>query len=291
MACAQGFASQLAINGQAMEFLRIRELTVRELVDNGDMAIRGRLDHSKERVTLGRLHIGFEVTMNPSPAELDVILPLAGFSESPTDTFTIGDSYTTFSSIIDRVTKVHTYTNCKIGRMVFFGQRGSQPIGLTMQILGTGFSEGNAGSFSATAIDTDIAYAFHEGTLTARSASTAFDRFQLLLDNGLEVQWNNSSTPTELCATNRRVELSVSTPYTSSESTLFTTPLSASAGAAGTLAWSRSGQSTSFAFANLKEIARPPSIPGKRQIRLPITFRAYRSGSTQSVIVTHDATA
>lgn len=291
MACAQGFDAQLAINGQAMEFISIRDLTVRELVDNGDLAIRGVLDHAKERVTLGRLQIGFEVTMNPSPAELDVLFPLAGFSESPTDTFTIGDSYTTFTSIIDRVTKVHTYTSCKIGRMIFSGQRGTQPIRLTMQILGTGFSEGNSGSFSATAIDTDIAYAFHEGTLTARSASTAFDRFQLTIDPHLQVQWNNSSTPTEICPTNRTITLAVSTPYTSSESTLFTTPLSAAAGAAGTLAWSRSGQSTSFAFANLKEIARPPSIPGKTEIRLPVLWRAYKSGSTAALIVTHDATA
>ena len=96
MACAQGFDAQLSINGQAMEFISIRDITVRELVDNGDLAIRGILDHVKERVTLGRLQIGFEVTMNPSPAELDVILPLAGFTESPTDTFTIGDSYSTF---------------------------------------------------------------------------------------------------------------------------------------------------------------------------------------------------
>lgn len=291
MTCAQGYASQLAINGQAMEFLRIRDLTVRELVDNGDFAIRGILDHVKERVTLGRLHIGFEVTMNPSPAELDVLLPLMGFSESPTDTFTDTDTISTFTSIIDRVTKVHTYTSCKIGRATFFGQRGSQPIGLTMQILGTGFSEGASGSFSATAIDTDICYAFHEGTLTLRSSSRAFDRFRWTRDNHLQVQWNNSSTPTEICATQRTNTLSVSTPYTSSESDLFTTPLSAAAGAAGTLAWSRGGQSTSVAFANLKEIAAPPPIPGKQEIRLPVNLRAYKSGSTAAVIVTHDATA
>lgn len=291
MACAQGFDAQLAINGQAMEFLRIRELTVRELVDNGDQAIRGILDHVKERVTLGRLHIGYEVTMNPSPAELDVLLPLMGFTESPTDTFTDTDTLTTFTSIIDRVTKVHTYTSCKIGRAVFSGQRGSQPIALTMQILGTGFSEGASGSFSASAIDTDICYAFHEGTLSARSASRAFDRFQWVRNHHLQVQWNNSTTPTEICATQRTNTLSFSTPYTSSESDLFTTPLSAATGAAATLAWSRSGQSTSVAFANLKEIAAPPPIPGKQEIRLPVNFRAYKSGSTAAVIVTHDATA
>lgn len=288
--CAQGFASRLSLAGQKFEFLRIQEHTVRELVDNGDLAIRGVLDHSKERVTLGRLHIGFTVTMNPSPAELDVLLPYMGFSESPTDTFTDTDTISSFTAVIDRVTKVHTYTGCKIGRVVFSGQRGSQPIAVQIQILGTGFSEGTDFG-SPTALDTDIVYAFHEGTLTARSASTAFDRFQWVRDCHLEVQWNNSATPTAVCPTNRTNIVSVSTPYTSDESGLFTTPLSASAGAALTLAWTRAGQSTSVAFANAKEIARPPSIMGKGLIRLPVTWQCFKSGSSAAVVVTHDATA
>lgn len=291
MACAQGFDAQISFNGQAFEFYNVREFTMRELVDNGRQAIRGILDHVAERVTLGRLIVGFEADIDPSPSELDVLLPLMSFSESPTDTFTIGDTYSTFTSIIDRVTKVHTYTNCKFGRVILSGQRGSMPIKMRVQVLGTGFSEGDAGSFSATAIDTDFVYAFHEGTLTLRSSSRAFDRFQLVMDPHLQVQWNNSTTATEICPTDREIILAVNTPYTSSESALFTTPLSSATGAAGTLAFSRGNKSTSIAFANLKEIARPPNIPGKTEIRLPITMRAYKSGSTAAVIVTHDNTA
>ena len=104
------------------------------------------------------------------------------------------------------------------------------------------------------------------------------------------MQWNNSATATAICPTDRENTLSLSTPYTSDESALFTTPLSSATGAAATLAFSRSGQSTSIAFANLKSIARPPGIPNKGQIRLPLHYRAYKSGSTASVIVTHDAT-
>jgi hypothetical protein len=288
--CAQGFSAALAINGQTVEFNRIRELTVRELVDNGQLAIRGRLDHPKERVSLGRLIIGFEFTCNPSPAEMDVYLPLMGFTQSPTDTFTIGDSYTAFTSIIDRVTKVHTYTNCVMGRTVFHGQRGAQPIGMTQQVLARGFTEGVAGSFSATALDLDICYGFQEGTVTLQAATRDFDRFQLILDPHMEVQWNNSTTPTAICPTDREITLDLSTPYTSDESDLFTTPLSSVAGAAVTLAWSRGGQSTSFAFPNGKFIARPPSIPGKRQIRLPLHMRMYRSSTSAACVVTHDAT-
>lgn len=291
MACSQGYASQVAINGQAVEFLRVQPLTLRELVDNGQVAIRGVLDHAKERVTLGRLHIGFNIWMNPSPAELDVILPLIGCTQSPTDTFTLSGSPSSHTCIVDAVAKVHTHTGCKIGRCVFSGQRGSQPIMLMMQILGTGFSEGNAGTFSATAIDTDIAYAFHEGALTLQSSSRSFDRFQLVIDPHLAVQWNNSTTPTDICPTDREITLSVSTPYTSSETDLFTTPLSAATGAAGTLVFTRSGQSTSFGFTHLKAIARPPGIPGKSEIRLPLTYRAYSSAGTVPLVITHDATA
>jgi hypothetical protein len=290
--CAQGFASKLAINGQQVEFIGgIRDLSLRELVDNGQVAIRGNLDHTKERVTLGRLIVGFEFTCNPSPAELDVYLPLMGFAESPTDTFTLGNTYGTFTSIIDRVTKVHTYTSCVMGRSIFRGQRGSQPNSLTQQVLGVNLTEGASGSFSATALDTDIAYAFTEGVFTYSGTAYAFDRYQWLLDPRMEVQWNNSTTATAICPTDRVNVLSLSTPYTSDEQALFTTPLASAAGAAASLAWSRGNQSTSIAFANLKSLARPPVIKGKGQIRLPLHFNNYRSGSTVSTVITHDATA
>ena len=290
MACAQGYQSRLSINGQQMTFMQYIPRTVRELVDDGAVAIRGILDHPKERVTLGRLHIGAEIVMHPTPAELDVLLPLMGGSESPTDTFTIGDTYSTFDMVVDSVTKVHTYTTCKMGRAIFSGQRGAEPVQLRFLVLGTGFSEGTDFG-SPTALDTDIVYAFHEGVLTLQGGSKAFDRFQLMIDPKLQVQWNNSSTPTEICPTDRDIVLQTSTPYTSSESALFTTPLSSAAGAAGSLAFTRAGQSTTFSFANLKSIAKPPPVLNKAQIRLPLTYKAYRSGSTAALTVTHDATA
>lgn len=291
MACAQGYATRLSINGQQMDFNQIKPLTMRELVDNSDVAIRGILDHPKEKITIGRLHIGFEVTMNPSPAELDVLLPLMGGSESPTDTFTIGDTYSTFTSVVDYGTKVHHYTNCKAGRAVFFGQRGAMPIGLTLQVLGTGLSEDT--SFGTpTALDLDIVYAFHEGVLTYSSTEYNFDRFQLVIDPHLQVQWNNSATPTEICATNRTILLSTNVPYTSSEASLLTTPLLTNAdGAAASLAFTRSGESTTFTFANLKSVARPPAIPGKTALRLPLNFRCYRSSTSPALTVTNDSTA
>ena len=140
MACVQGFQSQLGINSKAFQFLRLRDLTVQELVDNGQGAIRGKLNHPKERVTKGRLIVGLEVTMHPSPAELTTLLPLAGFSASGS-TYTLGDTLTTFPVSIDKVSKVHNYGNCVMGRWILSGQRGASPIHLTMQILGTTLTE------------------------------------------------------------------------------------------------------------------------------------------------------
>lgn len=291
MCNSQGALSQLAIGGQAMEFLSIRKGTRTELVDNGDLAIRGTFTHAKERVTLGLVWVEHVITMQPSPSELDVLLPLMGFAESPTDTFTEEDDLDTFTMLIDRVAKVHTYENSIIDKWVFRGQKGRLPISLELTILSPTESEGNAGTFSATAIDTSFAYAFTEGVLTVQGGAEAFDRFALACDHKAKVEHNNSRTATCIAPTDREISLACSTPYTSSETALYTTPFGDASGAGGTLVFTRSTRSTTFTFANLKSIATVPEIPGKEEIRLPLFYRAYSSGSTKALVITHDNTA
>lgn len=294
MACSQGFAAQLAINGQAMEFISLEGGQTTELVDDSENAIRGILDHPKERVTQGLKRIKLDIVMEPSPSELDVLLPLIGTAESPTDTFTLTDDFSslTFTVIVDRVQHVHTYAACKVDKAVFRGQMGSKPIRLELTIIGTtAESEGASGSFSATALDTDHNYAFYEGVLTLESSARSFDRFALGIENNLFPSFNNSQTAECLLPTNRNIWLACSSPYDSDDNDLYTSGIADAGGAAGSLAFTRAGKSTTFSFANLKLIGRPPSIPGKSEIRLDQYYRAYKSGSTAALIITHDNTA
>lgn len=289
----QGFECQLAIGGQAMEFLSIRGGQTTELIDNSENAIRGILDRPKERVTQGLKRIRLEISMEPSPTELDVILPLIGFAESPTDTFTVTDDFSSlpFTVIVDRSQHVHTYASCLIDSAIFRGQVGRKPISLDLVIIGTtAEAEGASGSFSATAIDTDHNYAFYESTITLESSARAVDRFALAINNNLFASFNNSQVAESLCPTDREIWFACSSPYDSSENDLYTSGIADAGGAAGTLAFARAGKSTSFAMANLKLIGEPPAILGKEEVRLNQFYRCYKSGSTAALVITHDNT-
>jgi len=287
---SQGAISHLAINGQEYEFITCTGGAVHELTDNSDRAIRGIMDRVKERVSQGLITVAIKVVMQPSPAELNLLLPLFGTTET-VDVFALDQTLPSFPVIMDHVAKVHTYATCKFDKIIVRGQRGGIPIQLELHIIGTSVTEGAAGSFSATAIDTDIAYAFHAGILTLEGGSRNFDRFAFIWDNHIYTEFNNSRTVTDIDMAYRTFDLACSTPYTSNESTLLTTPVGSSAGTVGTLVYTRAGQSTTFSLANLKSIARDPDINGKTEIRLPLFYRAYKSGATEALVVTHDPVA
>lgn len=281
-------------NSEAYEFLSENLVSTTTLADNSAYAIRGTRSHAKERVTQSLVYINGSISMNPSPSELDNLLPrILGATES-TDIFALDDALPSFNVMIDRVAKVHTYSTCYVNRATFSGTKG-RLIELKLDIIGVSETEGAAGSYPAITIDEDIAYVFHEGVLTVQGGTEMFDRFVLTIDNHLEPEWNNSQTATDIAPRDRSITLSVSTPYTSDETALYTTPAGtssgngSSAGAAGSLVFTNGGLSTTFAFANLKSIARTPNVSGKRQIRLPLNYRAYTSSTTKELIVTHDS--
>lgn len=296
----QSIVTQLALNGKEFCFVSVQNQSVWHLVDGSDRTMCGVLDHISAHVVPGITVMRCSVLLEPTPEELDVLFPLLGFTESPTDTFTITDTIPAFTMIQDLSAKVHTYSGCKVDKWFLRGQKGLTPVTLELQILGLSMSEGAAGSFSADAISATGPYAFSMGTLTLRSETRAFDRFVLMGDHHMNVQHNNSVNATSIAATQRTLALGVSTPYTFSatasedETALFTDAIAAAraAGTAGILAFANgNGQSTSLALANCKIEPTPPSIPNKAEVRLDQYYKLYKSGSTAAVIATHDATA
>ncbi len=294
---SQGAFAQLAINGQKIaSAVRFIDRTKYMLVDPGPEVFSGILDNPKELVSAGIQFFGFQVLLYPTVAQLDTILPLIGFAESPTDTFTLTDDYSglSFSTIVDRVAKVHTYTGCIIDKAIFRGQKGTKPVSLELHILALGMSEGNAGSFSATTPTLTAPYAFNTGTLNLGGSGEAFDRFALAIDNHAVVQHNNSETPTSIQPSWRSINLGCSAPYTSDEIAILTTHIGATRadGVAASVVLARGNFSTTFTCANAKWEATPPTVMGKgHEIRLDQMYSIHKSGSTAALIITHDATA
>lgn len=205
---------------------------------------------------------------------------------------------------VDYNVNILQVTGCKIGRYTLTGQRGDAPVRLALDIVGT--DEATDGiTWTASAIGSpDLCYAFHESSMklgtavgNASDGIVEFDRFQLVIDNSLQVQFNNSQTATAICATRRDVTLSTTTPYTSTETALFTEDGPDGPDVSGysspdaylKLARSDSNISTQYTFGNLKPILVAPEIK-KEEIRLPLSFRAYSTSTAAALVVTHDAT-
>lgn len=317
-ACNQGATTRLALGitagVQEIEFLEFDDQSQFDLVDNSKEAIRGTLEGHANRVTAGLERLRFKIRMNPSPSEMDLILPLIGTNENSTDNFSVVDGSgnsvapPAFEVVVDRNTQIDRYTGCKVDRAIHRGQMGNAPVELILEIVGQTMSRDvsweDSGANAIAAIGTpDICYAFTEGTLKLGSSLgensdglIEFDRYAIVIDNNLEVQYNNSRTPTNICASRRDIQLLANSPFVSATADLFNTPAGGdttgfdSPNAYVKFTRSSANISTEFRFGNLKAIARPPSIPGKTEIRLDLAFQAYTTSSAAALVVVHDAT-
>jgi hypothetical protein len=293
-------AAKLSIDGVRMEFLSIRGGARTTLIDRNNKANRGTYENCDDNVAAGLVYVEMQVAMHPSAVDLDTLLPLIGLSESPTDTFTIGDFVTAgqllpeFTVVVDRVAKVHTYTNCVISSAVFSCQKGSTPLTLNLNIVGVTETEGNAGTFPALSLTCGPPMAMNQLTLTTRSASRQADRIAIGIDHKVQREFNNSTTATHLTPTDRQITLSCSMPYIAANTDMYTQPgptVRDIAGDTGTAVFTNGGLSTSFQFANLKELAQSPDVLQAQEIRLPVNMLAYGTDATKSLIVVNDATA
>lgn len=317
-ACNQGATTRLALGAtgsvQQIEFLEFIDESQFGLVDNSRQAIRGTLEGHANRVTAGLERLKFTIKMNPSPSEMDLILPLIGTTQVSTDNFSVVDGSgnstapPAFEVVVDRNTQIDLYDDCKIDKAIYRGQKGDAPVELILEIMATTMTRDTSWQDSAAgaiaAIGTpDICYAFTEGSLKLGSALgessdgiIEFDRFAVVINNNLQVQYNNSRTPTNICATRRDIQLLANSPFVSGTKALFNTPAGgdttgfSSPNAYVKFTRSSANISTEFRFGNIKAIATPPDIPGKQELRLDLAYTAYTTSSAAALIVVHDAT-
>lgn len=288
MPCSsQGAISRISINGVQYPHYGIEDLTTRHLTDDNDDIMTGLMDPIKERVSLGILDIAVRVRLRPTPLDLTNLFNLLGMTLSAGTATLDEDLDTSFSMVIDRVAKVHTYATCYVNRWTLHSQTGTKPVALDLEIFGTTFSEGVSFG-SPTALQTDAPYPHTAGVLSLQSSSRAYDRFALTVNHNVQKQFENSLTVDCMDMTRRIATIATSTRYISTHTDLHTTPQSAADGAAATFTLTRGGQSTAFSFTNVKSIARPASIPGKLALRLPLFYRVYRTIAAKAFSAAHD---
>lgn len=270
-----------------------------ELID--DPGIRGTRSRSKERVTRGLIRVGGQTVHNPSPTELDAILPWILGTDESTDVFAVADALQEVNIAILRGASLAdagmvTYAGCKAAQATFSGSI-NNPIQLAIDWVGKTATPADGSTFPSVALDTDGVYVFTGGVLTIRGAARRFSEFSLSINNFAEPSFNNNQTAQDIDALDREVLLTFNSPFTGSHGEdLWDTEWddTNADGAAGSLVFlsNRSGQSLTFTFANLKPAPLDEaSVTGKTRVRLPMTYRALMSGSTREIVVTHDSTA
>jgi len=292
-AASMGWASRLSMGatGTAVgSFTEAIEIVSENLKKTGTIldtnGIRGTRSHASERTAAGTYAIGGQITLHPTPAVLDLLLPrILGANASGT-TFALADTLPEFDVLVDRGAKRFVYGSCKIGKATFTGSAG-QLIQLVLDIVGKTETV-SATSFPSITAPTDSPYVFHQGALTLVSSARQFFDFEAVIDNVLATRFANSESATDISPTDRIVSLKATTPFTSDEVDLYNQAL---LGSAGSLAFTNGGRSVTFTYGKLQFPDNSPVVAGKEEIPLTLDGIARMTSTTRELVVTNDSTA
>ena len=253
--------------------------------------IRGSRSKREERIRITQEAVGGQITLNPTPVELDLLLPFILGADEATDVFALAETLKEFGVLVDRGTQRFVYTGCFVNRATFQITQG-QPLSLQLDILGktevTSASAAPSGS-----IDTGQIYIASDLTysLPADASASEVRQATIVIDNMLDGnRYFNSTTRTEIPSTGRSVAVNMNVPYTDDEKDLYDTALAANPGATITL--TGTNVSTVFEFGGIEFNAVSPVGQSKAsEYMLQLAGNAYASSTKPELKVTHDSNA
>lgn len=250
--------------------------------------IRGTRSRHKERTRDGLQRVGGPITLEPSPSELDFILPfILGAAEVPVDTFNLAETLPELIIGVRRVVKEFTYTGCKIVRAVFSGSEGS-PLQLALDVVGKTSADAVVGTVVYPTPDSDDMYVFTDSVLTVLAGAREMSDFELIIENVHEEdRYTNSVTRTDVPIIDRNVFLNITVPYDATNEDLHD---QAVAGAAGSLVFTNGARSITFTMANIKFPPRDPGVADRGEIPLELAGTCLQSGATKELVVVNDVT-
>lgn len=303
---SQGAVTKLAVDGNNMCFTSIDNKSTYQMINGNVKSICGRYRHIAARKSRGIITPKLHIKMQPTPQELDILLPMLGFSET-TDVFTPVEDYsslTNFDVELDYGPSVHTYTNGIPDKVILRAAK-AVPWELEIQVFFDSIEVDDGGTASGSAIaGSTTAYNLSgQSTLTLNSGTHQPQDFVSVIDYKTAVQHNNSFWPTSIVPTTRQVFVLPDTPYTSTEVALLSvftgeadgvSPADAPAvtGYSGNIVFASGALSTTIAYDNLAPPElEPPSIMGKQEIRNRMWLQAFGTASNHEITITNDITA
>ena len=262
--------------------------------------IRGTRSAPAERNRLGPSTVGGTISMNPSPAFLDTMLPRILGTDTTGPQFDLGDDLLAFSIGVNLVADDFQYDGCVVNRAVFKGSAQGF-VTLDLDIVGKTIADLSFPSLTDGLVDAnDAPYIMSDSVLTLNSTSREVMDWEIEIDNQLDVRYTNSNTPTSITPQDRIVTLRATLPWNADTDDLYgdadhgvSPDTEGTAITDGTMVMTNTlnanNMSTSFAFADLRIDSVTPSVPGKTEVPLLITARARSLAGAAEVVVTNDS--
>jgi hypothetical protein len=290
MAAVMGYASQLGIDtaNPVTKRFDFRSSTLgmdEEMVDTG--GLRGELAHTIDRNRSGRRRINGDITLNPSPVELALLLPWVYGAVASGTTFPLGQAFTDRYVTIDKGAKVPVYSGCRVNKAVFRASEGG-PLELVLSVVGVDETLGNAASFPVLAIDaTTTPFLLQDCVLTANGAAAQSKMFELTIDYAIDVErFLMNPTVTALNPTDRIITVGLNVPYGDYVSLYGT----GQGGIAINATFTNGLVSLALDFVKVVFPRKPIAVEGRGEIMLPLQGTAKKSGATLELVTTLDST-
>jgi hypothetical protein len=277
--------ARIKINGKTTCFAIFQNKSVKEVVSNVDNAICGDIDHPIWRRAEGREILACTLTFDFTASQIVHLLPLFGVTDGGSSSYSLGadDTLPPFAMQIDLVGSIHDWANCYVAKYTFRGSRGSAPMQLELDIVGTTETEGS--TFVVDPLAANDIFSFTDvSSCTIDAIARQVNSILIQVDNKLILEWNNSTNLTDAVIGARETVIATSVPYTSTWDDLYWNFKTDLDGIPTIIVFASADQTITFTATKCIGIARTGDVVSKNdQIRTPVTLLADRglSGATR----------
>lgn len=204
------------VSSEAHPFLSEALAQTEEHLDGN--GARGTRSAYANRVRSGNKTIGGTIGLNVTPGQLALLLPRIMGGAGPV----LAETLPVFGVMVDRGSKVFTYSDCVINRATFRASAGGL-LELELDIFGVSETVGASGSFPALTITETLAdqpLTFMDGVFELPS-TVEVTAFELTIDNAVVRRFANSTEATALTPGDRIVTTSLTVPWNDSYAALY----------------------------------------------------------------------
>ena len=229
------------------------------------------------------------------PTELDAWLPRMNGATESANVFPLGSTYPYFDVMMSLDNAVTYFRACQVAAYVFQseasdGEDEDEILNLQLVLIARSVDYSKSLPVTLPAVTEGTGYTpYTHSMLAAELDSTSFDmdKFRLVVDNGFRPKTRNSLTPNCVYAGPRKVNLEVTTPFTSSLWTKAQLAYSAQDGIPGLFTYTSGAKSVSFGFPALHNSEEPPVIRSHEEIPMNLNLWAGDTSTDLEMEVTN----